>query len=531
MTSEPNVSGLDAAASDALRLSREDPELARELYDALQLRMAELRRGASASPPPARPGRAAALSPSSSPIGPGAGGALSLSLPPGATPDDPEILSPIGSRPAGGGEEGDEGAEVWRSALVRSRDDGIKNTQANALFVLQHDERVRAVLGWDEHRSDVMVLEHPPWLPRGIRRAYPLPLEDIDITYCVGWLQKQHKASWTSAVVAEQLVAIAHLRRFHPLRDYLVSLHWDGVERLNDWLVDYLGVDGSEINRTFGRLFLIGAVARVMRPGCKMDTVLMLEGGEGARKSSALRVLATGTTSTDGPTAGWFCDESLQLDHKDGLMKLAGVWIYELAEVPQFKRNEWETIKAFITRGVDKFRFPWARRPVTIPRSSVFVGTTNDERYLQPGVNRRFWPVKCGDRLDLENLAAMRDQLWAEAVARFHLGERWWLEEHLQVQAAATVEERVEIDPWEEAISRYCEGRTSTTMADLLYALGFVDAGKREKVHQIRAGRILSKLGFVKTRPGSGAGRPTVYTRPEPDDVPGVTAELFAGDS
>lgn len=208
--------------------------------------------------------------------------------------------------------------------------------------------------------------------------------------------------------------------RFDSLLDHLHALPpWDGTPRLDTWLVDYLGAEDNAYTREAGAAWLTAAIVRAFEPGAKFDQMLVLEGATGLGKSTALRVLATGTL--DLTCADRFSDASFlgARDAREVLEVTAGVWILECAELDGMSRKEVETLKAAITRQEDKGRLAYARTAVTVPRRFVLAGTTNEDRYLHdPTGNRRFWPVRVA-RGNLEGLAAVRDQLVAEALARY----------------------------------------------------------------------------------------------------------------
>ena len=219
--------------------------------------------------------------------------------------------------------------------------------------------------------------------------------------------------------VSRSVGAVAREITVHPVRDHLGALAWDGVPRIETWACRYLGAEDTAFNRSVGALWLISAVARIFRPGVKADHMLVLEGPQGARKSTALKILAG---------EDWFTDELPDLGSKDAAMHMQGVWIIEIAELDAIGKAEVSRIKAFLTRTTDRFRPPYGRYTIEVPRQCVFAGTVNPDTYLRDETgNRRFWPVRCGT-IDIDALARDRDQLWAEAVARFRAGAIWWLE-------------------------------------------------------------------------------------------------------
>ena len=308
-----------------------------------------------------------------------------------------------------------------------------------------------------------------------------------------------------SVEVAGQAVqTAARDRPFHPVKTYPQGLHWEGVERVDGWLSRYLGADDTEYSRAVGSRWLISAVARILRPGAKADCCLILEGPQGIRKSTALRTLA----------GEYFTDELADLGSKDAAMQTRGVWIIELSELDSLSHSEVARIKAFMSRTTDRFRPPYGMRLVESPRQCVFAGTVNHSTYLRDETGgRRFWPIGCG-RIDVEALARDRDQLWAEAKARFDAGAVWWLETAELVQMASDQQiERYEGDPWEEVIGPWVESRASVSISEVLERC-------LEKAHALwtqtdknRAARCLRALGWERYRERQGSRLEWRYRR------------------
>lgn len=246
--------------------------------------------------------------------------------------------------------------------------------------------------------------------------------------------------------VAEAVTALCLEGAFNPVADYLRSLRWDGEMRLETWLHVYLGAPDTPLARSIGQKMLIAAARRVFQPGCKFDTIVVLEGPQGAGKSSALKILA-------GEDEYFTDQDMLHLDAKGQQEALAGKWIVELGELAGLRRADAERVKAFASRTHDRARQAYARRSHDQARRCIIVGTTNGEEYLtdQTG-NRRFWPVRVG-AIDLHALDRDRGQLWAEAVAAADdPTESLVLPEALWGDAAIAQEARVETDPWEEQL-------------------------------------------------------------------------------
>jgi putative DNA primase/helicase len=188
------------------------------------------------------------------------------------------------------------------------------------------------------------------------------------------------------------------------------------VKRIETWASAYLGCEDTEYSRIAGRKWLLSAVARGMNPGCKVDTMIILEGAQGKGKSTAIAALV--------PVKSWFSDTPIPIGDKDGYVALKGKWIYEMSELASLRRADLDKAKAFFSSSTDSYRPPYGREMVAVPRSVVFAGSVNLGEYLQDSTGaRRFWPLKCGT-IDTTSLRDDRDQLWAEAVAVYNA----WIE-------------------------------------------------------------------------------------------------------
>lgn len=255
--------------------------------------------------------------------------------------------------------------------------------------------------------------------------------------------------------------------------------------RLGSWLSTYCGVEASDYTSEVGLRWCISAVARGFKPGCKADHMLVLEGAQGRRKSSALAALAG---------ADWFSDALPQMGTKDASSYLRGKWIIEVGELEAMRR-EVDAIKAFITRQVETYRPAYAREEVTEPRRCVFAGTTNKDDWQRDETGgRRFWPVKVG-AIDVQAIERDRDQLWAEAVALFRQGERWWLEGVVAEQAQAEAAERGPDDPWSADIASVVADLSEVATKQILGTLGFETTQMTQQDGK-RVAKELVKLGW-----------------------------------
>lgn len=286
---------------------------------------------------------------------------------------------------------------------------------------------------------------------------------------------------------------IARHKSFHPVRDHLDSLEWDGSQRLATWLIRHAGAADTPYVRAVSELVLIAAVRRIRKPGAKFDEMMVLESTQGTDKSSALAIMAV--------KAEWFTDAfPLNADDKRVIETLNGKWIIEAAELKGMRRGEIEHIKAMLSRQVDRARMTYGRTPIERPRQCIIIGTTNSDAYLRDTTgNRRFWPVKVG-RFDLAGLKAERDMLWAEAAAREAEGASIRLDRELWAEAAKVQKLRTVTDPFADtfrAILGKMEGKI--LCEDAWRVLG-IPAGHRTQDHNARFGSALAELGWKRKR-------------------------------
>jgi putative DNA primase/helicase len=330
----------------------------------------------------------------------------------------------------------------WGCKLIRTKEGTIKALLANAITALRLAPEWAGVPSFNEFAWRVIQNRPAPWIG-----ATTGQWTDNEDRLTADWLQ--HHGVHVGVEVAGQAVqTVARDRQFHPVRTYLDSLHWDGQARLARWLATYLGVEDTEYSAAVGLRWTRSAVARIYRPGVKVDCCLILEGPQGGKKSTALKTLA----------GDWFTDEIADLGSKDSALQTRGVWVIEIAELDSMTRAEVSRIKAFMSRATDRFRPPYGKQVIESPRQCVFAGSVNHSTYLRDETGgRRFWPVRCGE-IDVDALARDRNQLWAEAVSQYRAGEVWWLETRELIQEAEQQQsDRYEEDPWQSLIAAWVE--------------------------------------------------------------------------
>ena len=310
------------------------------------------------------------------------------------------------------------------------------------------------------------------------------------------------------------LIDVAHQNRFHPVREWLISIEWDGRPRIDDWLVAYGGAENTPFNRAVGRIFLIAGVRRVRRPGCKFDTMIVFESpAQGRNKSQAARLLAI--------REEWFNDNlPLGAKPQEVIEQISGSWIIEFPELAGIATREVEHIKAFLSRQVDKARPAYGRRREDVKRQFVACGTTNDTEYLKND-ERRFWPVRI-KKFNLETLGRDVDQLWAEAARYEAEGEPITLQEDLWGAAADVRAERKFENTYYAKLAEGfgAQGEHWMKSSDVWAHLGILTAESQAKA-QKAVGQALRDLGFERHRCGKkdepeGCQRDEPYYKREP---------------
>lgn len=379
--------------------------------------------------------------------------------------------------------------QFWYKNLDRTDGGMIKPHVANLETILLNDPRWDGVLAYCDFSYRIMMRKTPPI--EGVGGEWT----DADAARLRAWFHRCYKMPPPAKTEISDAVLIASQRhRFHPVREYLKKLRWDGEHRLEHWLKHVFDpAESNDYLTPVGKKFLIGAVARVMRPGCKMDTVLILEGEQGKGKSTAVSILF----------GDWFSDAPIPIGEKDAYQVIQGVWGAELAELDSFNKAETTAAKAFFSQRRDRYRPSYGQNAQDFPRQTVCLGTTNQDEYLKDySGNRRYWPVRCR-KVDIQWLRANRDQVWAEAYALFQLGESWWVSNDTE---RALIEDqqdhRLQRDPWEERLVEFLANNTGQHFSAyqlLTEAIG-MDAPHIQRAHQNRIAPIMKALEWKRER-------------------------------
>lgn len=343
-----------------------------------------------------------------------------------------------------------------------------------------------------------------PWFDQLKSRVsvegYPQPELDDAIRYTKVQLDCQFRFQPSKEMVIDAIEFMASMNQRNMVQEYLLSCNWDGVPRLNDMLVTFFGAERTDVNALIGSKWMISAVARAMRPGCKADYMLILQGEQGMKKSMALEVLFG---------AAWTNSTHIQIDTKDAVSALRGKWLRVFEECDSLSKKDAPIVKAFITNTNDTYRASYARGERDYPRQCVFAGTTNKSHYLIDDTGgRRFWPVLC-TLIDIAWLQEFRDQLWAEAVHRYSAGEHWWIEDsevERQLQVEQDNRHMVHDMPLKDRIEKMVymqQGRVSSwVLIDALRLAKVPITEGGERALQTVLGPIMKSLGWTKkTKP------------------------------
>lgn len=355
------------------------------------------------------------------------------------------------------------------------------------------------LLSFNEFSNEITFTKNAPWHRQFEKVSV---WTDGEALRCKYFLSHLLKFEPSTAIVHEAAYVASQMKRYHPVKEYLQVLAWDGHKRVHQWLSLYLGVEDGDYTRAVGLKFLVAAIKRIYEPGCKFDYVLVLEGQQGTFKSSTFEILAG---------KEWYCDPSVDITNKDVIAYMFGKWIIELPEMETHRRTETSAMKSFLSRNTDRCRMPYARLTEDFPRQCVFGGTINPENDTDIGWlkdstgNRRYWPVRVGwqHKVDLEALKKVRDQLWAEALTHYRQEFPIYLDDERIVQMAQEEQkERMGNDIWFETIDRYLNvikrDQVIITASELYrLALGgnILQCGKRE---HCRMSLVMSSLGWTK---------------------------------
>ncbi len=398
----------------------------------------------------------------------------------------------------------------WRRQLVVGRA-GPKDCRENVIYALRDHPEWTDVLAVDDFAKRI-VCRKPS--PMGHKTGDEWTADD-DSGLAIWLLEQESLGIRSLDTIAQAVRHVALLQRTHPVREYFDALQWDGLARCDAWTVRYMSCADTPYSRMVGLYFLINMVRRIYEPGCVMRSVPVFEGAQNKGKSRALWTL----------TNPWYSDTMLRIGDKDSYQMLQGVLCYEVSEMDSFSRSEATAVKAFISSTEDNFRAPYERSPVKHRRQTTFAATTNAVEYLKDWTgNTRFWPLAIGDRIDLDGLAEARDQLWAEAVALYRMGERAYpTAEQERELFKPEQDRRLIVHPWQDIVAEYVNGHTrAVTVREIMHDALKIDLSRinPQGSEAQRVGQILHGLGFSKEREATGS-RQWVWRREIPTTATG----------
>lgn len=360
---------------------------------------------------------------------------------------------------------------------IRDEDDRpIRNLPQNIRYAL-------AVLGVDAQRNTLTETDE--------FRGYGLDgrdLNDIVEILSSSFLRDLDFIA-APAYIKRELLSVAHEQKYHPVKDYLGGLEWDGKPRINSWLADYCGAENNALNAEFGSKLLIAGVRRIKQPGVKFDTMLVLEGAQGAGKSQIAQRLAI--------REEWYCGSlDLRSDDKTKAEMMTRSWIVECQELDGMNKTTSQSLKKFLSTAVDMFRPAYARNTTEFRRHCIILGTTNELAYLRDLTgNRRIWPVAVG-KIDLVRFAADVDQLWAEAVVREAKGESITLSQHLWDAASKVQGRRMVEDAYADVLEdAFGEAKGRVSMDSIKLLLG-IDTARMTPMDARRIKAVMAGLGW-----------------------------------
>lgn len=369
---------------------------------------------------------------------------------------------------------------VW-DMLTKDGNGNVRKTPGNLAKIIRFDPAWGTRLALNEMSQEVTLGRHP--------------IEEPFVDEVQEWVEDHYGLSFGLEIVESKVRAQAYANPFHPVREYLEALKWDGKERFQMVIDAILHAEPHELNIEYVRGWAIGAVRRVYEPGCKVDTTLNLVGDQGTRKSTFFAVLG----------GEWFGDSHIDVANKDGLMVLHRSWIHEFGEIDGVtKKQDQERLKAFITSRKDIFRPPFGRVAGVYPRSCVIVGSTNESSFLvDPSGSRRFWVMRVLQTIDTDRLENVRDQFWAEAVHLHKAGVPHWLEEDMEAVRSERAAEFEADDPWAEQVATFAKDLFMLHPSDGVAVFDLLDkmdipVSARTRATDMKIANILRKNGFVR---------------------------------
>lgn len=418
--------------------------------------------------------------------------------------------------------------QFWGSRLIRGDRGGYRDCKENVTIALEDHPALKGLVAYNEFSARVEKIRLAPW-DKPNKDFKPTEWSIHDDRELSMWVALNcDLLIGSTGTIGEGVELVSQRNKYHPVRDWLNSLKWDGFDRNQYWLHELLGVADTPYASLVGKLWLRQAVNRIMHPGAKGDYVLILEGTQGLNKSTALRRLGD----------AYYSDVTLNLNEKDSLIALAGVWILEIAELDAFNRAESTRIKQFITQTEDRFRPPYGKRMISMPRQTVFAATTNNYEYHKdPTGNRRFWSVLC-TKINLDQITEWREQMFAQALAEVMAGEPCYPTRDQERNLIMPEQEQREIvDVWHQPIYEFlhkADQRNTNEFSTWEILAGAIkmptDKMDGQRSAATRVGNCMAKFGWSKKRGERNKQRIWLYVRPEDERMPSSVSHTSGED-
>lgn len=417
---------------------------------------------------------------------------------------------------------------------VSGKKNKVKKCPSNLLAILDRDPRWVGKFAWCKLLSAVVWTGEPVALRAHVAPREPGQREvtEQDIVQIQAWLDRIFEVTWECGAIYSALETLALKHQVHPFLDLVSQTTWDGKARIDTFFTEYLGCeDEPGYLAICARVLFLGLMSRVLKPGEKLDDMVILEGATGARKSGMLSAIAG--------RREWFSDTRINLQSgggKDAMGALRGILIYEWAELDGFIGTHSGAVKAFLSSSSDRYRAPYAKAERQYPRVSIITGTTNESGgYLDdPTGLRRYWPTTTAQEIDVARIEADHGQLWSEALHRVRAGEKTYSTREEAAHWAHKKERRANVDPWVEQIQRWLGAPSNrphgmgdvvgppvdvsngVTVCDVLWHAVGVKVENQNKDNGSRCARHLRALGWVPCpygdrRAGLGAPMPRAH--------------------
>lgn len=370
-------------------------------------------------------------------------------------------------------------------------------------IIVEEGSALVGLFGYNLMTHRIEFVRAAPWHKN---RKRICEIDDYDVIQMKAYISRYGPFEPSTILMREAIMVIAKMQEFHPVKDYLHNVKWDGKHRTSTWLIDYAGAENNEYVKAVSQKLLVAMVARIFEPGYKFDNMCILEGPQGLKKSMLWEALA----------GEYYMAKSLDTQNKDFLVSAMTSWVVEIADMATNRHSDVEHIKAFLSTRVDDIRMPYAHYSRPIPRQFIITGTKNLDTEKLSGYlsditgNRRFWiiPVK-GIRnkdgvsiIDIQGFKDVRDQLFAEAYVLYQKNFKVYFDDVEIIQMAEEIQEsRMGRDPWFDRINEWVlrhniKDREVVTTMDVFceclggqsHHCGFVD--------QKRIGQILKLLNF-----------------------------------